>query len=458
MRTSSLRHAVCFLLLLVVFPSVASAQRARLDVKVFARIPERPGLPEGIATGPDGTVYVGTNPGGNAPGAQNGVASKIYAFRPDGTLLRDYEIRGQDVTRAALPAYGLQQLAFDGDGMLYALDKAPARVLRIDPASGKQTTYATFADVPTCTATGGAQPCSQTVEDVPPFPNYPAFAPDGSIIVSDFQQGLLWRVPRGGGAAQVLLTDSRLDNPLGGPNGLQFRADGRTLVVTQSIDLPLGGSSEVGNTRLFETTIDASGATPLREFYASPPGDAGDGLALGRSGDTYLQSFVSNQIIRVAPDGREVERIRTQPDDELQFDSPASSVFVDDRLLVTNQSVNVRNAANFAVLDVLVGEPGLPLFRPKLNTGDPADTGTTAGTAATCKSRRVLRYTLPRGASRATVSEAGKTVRSTRRGRVLRVDLRGRSRASVRLVIRARVADRRYRRVSVVHPCRGRSR
>lgn len=387
----------------------AGSSAAEREISVFARIPESPGLPEGIATGPDGDVFVGTNPGGNTPGQTSGVPSKIYRYTAGGSFVRDYTIQGQETARALLPAYGLQQLAFDGDGMLYALDKAPPRVLKIDPATGRQSTYATFADVKPCAVTGGAQPCSKTVEDAPPFPNYPAFAPDGSMIVSDFQQGLLWRVPKGGGPAKVILTDERLDNPLGGPNGLQFRADGKTLVFTQSLTLPVGNPPSAASTRLFQTTIGSDGsATPARQFYESNPGDGGDGLVLGRSGDTYLNSFTSSAILRIAPNGQQVERIQTRPGvDLIPFDSPASSVFQGNDILVTNQSVFFRTSTNYAVLRVPVGEPGLPLFRPSM-TGAPAPTGS----AATTTTRRTPRLKL-------------RSVRASRSGSVRRVAVRG---------------------------------
>jgi hypothetical protein len=49
---------------------------------------------------------------------------------------------------------------------------------------------------------------------------------------------------------------------------------------------------------------------------------------------------------------------------EVPYDGPASVAFAGERVLVTNQTFPTAHPEHWAVLDVFVGERGLPLFRP----------------------------------------------------------------------------------------------
>lgn len=205
-------------------PAHAGAQ-AKYAVSLFARVPP-PGQPEGIAVSPaDRMVYVGTNP--NSLPTSSQPPSKVFAFARDGALEREWTITGQDKSSGT---YGLYGLAFDGNGILYALDRSPPRVIRLDPHTGAQSDYARFPDVPPC-STGHAGECSETIADQPAFPNYPAFGPDGTLYVTDALQAALWRIPPGGGRPELLLTDPRLDSAVAGPNGLWLSPDARTLTL-----------------------------------------------------------------------------------------------------------------------------------------------------------------------------------------------------------------------------------
>ena len=50
---------------------------------------------------------------------------------------------------------------------------------------------------------------------------------------------------------------------------------------------------------------------------------------------------------------------------------PASAAFLGERVLVTNLALFSRNPDHYAVLDVFAAEPGLPLFRPVIDAGNP---------------------------------------------------------------------------------------
>src|SRR4051794_40186399 len=104
---TALALGVCTLALLAIAltPLVAASTRERLDVRVFARVPS-PGQPEPIAIGPHRRrVYVGTNQQGKG-GAD--APSKVFVFSRRGRLMRDVELRGQELSKD----HGIQGLAF----------------------------------------------------------------------------------------------------------------------------------------------------------------------------------------------------------------------------------------------------------------------------------------------------------------------------------------------------------
>src|SRR5437588_1519829 len=121
----------------------ASAQaRTKWDIRLLAHIGS-PGYPAISLVAPDRTIYVSTF---NNPQGSGTYPSKVFAFDPSGRPLRTYTATGQNPNGAA----GVQVAARDTAGNLYLLDQSPPRVLILDPRTGRQTTYATFKDVPTC--------------------------------------------------------------------------------------------------------------------------------------------------------------------------------------------------------------------------------------------------------------------------------------------------------------------
>ena len=349
-----------------VSPSTGSAReqphRGRFDVRVFARIMS-PGSPEPIATGPDGRVYVGTNQQNTA---NTTVPSKVFVFTPSGKLVRSFTLKGQHLGSA----HGIQGLAFDRDGLLYVLDRAGdfSRIVTIDPVTGRQRNYATFHDVPTCAAARRTSDCSATSSDKPPGPDNLVFAPHGTLYVTDIDQGLIWRVSRGGGKAKVWFTDPRFDSPFG-VNDIEFMADGKTLLFSVTFIAPVAANHGTGG--LFKLPVRADGRPgQMSLFWRTHPGDGPESPAIARSGSVYLALAGADQLVEISPQGHELARIPATPTENMRlpvpFDGPATVVFVGDRLLVTNQSFPVSHPAHWAVFDIFVGEPGLPLYRPHM--------------------------------------------------------------------------------------------
>jgi sugar lactone lactonase YvrE len=237
----------------------------------------------------------------------------------------------------------------------------------LDPATGEQHDYASFRDVPPCSAAPGGD-CSQTVLDGPAGPDYAVFSPGGDLYVTDIDQGLIWRVHKGGGPAEIWLSDPRLES-LFGPNGIQFMADGNTLLFANTASNPNAGNPLTG--RLYTVPVQPDGSPgPLTQVWESRPLDAPDGLAIARSGNVYVALAGSNQIVLLSPEFAELARVPADPAaneaEEVPLDGPGSIVFLDDRLLVSNHSPIRGDPASWAILDVFAGETGLPLHYPRI--------------------------------------------------------------------------------------------
>ena len=340
----------------------ASAQpRPRWDTQLLARI-QAPGYPASAYPHPNGRVYVGTyaNPQGDA------FPSRVFEFDPDsGSLLRSWTLRGQDLAAE----HGVQAATSDAAGRLVLLDRSPPRALILDTRTGEFTRYSTFADLKPCGSGGPAGSCSPTSQDLVPMPNYAAWGPGGELYVSDFQQGVVWRVPPGGGAATVWLADRRLDGQQFGTTGLALAADRRTLIVGQGSSGGLGSVANPSTGKLYKVPVGADGSPgEMTQLWESGPAELPDGFGIARSGRIYVALFNANQIGVVGPDGAEIERFPAgtggQNGSPAPFDSPSSAKFLGTRLMVPNQSYLNGDPQNMTVLDVETGEPGLPEYIP----------------------------------------------------------------------------------------------
>src|SRR5437660_3328800 len=176
-------------------PALAeAAPRPIGDTRVFATIPY-PGHPGGLAVSGQ-TLYVHTAaPGSDRPfDGQDEIFS--YDLRTGGQT--NQKPNPIDVSRVApVPQnMGLAGLVLDAAGRLYAADMN-GRVVRMNPRTGAQDTYAT---IPTSTYTAYTS-----------MPVFMAFGRDGSLYVGEGGgQPMIWRVPAGGGQAQPWFVDPRL--------------------------------------------------------------------------------------------------------------------------------------------------------------------------------------------------------------------------------------------------------
>lgn len=336
----------------------ASSERPRWDTRVFSRVPN-PGYPAFVYAHPGGLVYTGTyhNPRGDS------VRSRVFEWTGDGTLQRSWTVPGQDLDEA----HGVQVATSDARGRLVLLERSTSRALLLDRRTGRFTRYASFPDLPVCLP-GQAKGCSPNLVDKPAVPNFAAWGPDGELYVTDYGQAVVWRVPPGGGKARVWLADRRLDGVELGTTGLLLAPNRRALLVAQQTSAGLAeGNPATG--KLYRIPIRNARPGPVRLLWESLPGDLPDGFGIGRSGRIYLANAgLSAQLVVLSPEGEELERFPEAPltganGSDVPFDTPSSASFVGRRVLVANQSF-LGTGENHAVLDVAVGERGMPVFIP----------------------------------------------------------------------------------------------
>ena len=213
-----------------------------LPVSAFTTLADGLDHPEGVACGPHGEIYAG------------GEAGQLYAVDSDGNVRQMTSTGGF-----------LLGLCLDADGNVYACDNGRHEVVRIAP-DGSVRTW----------STGTRDRRMRT-------PNYPVFAPDGSLYVTDSgrwnaDDGCLFRIARDGATSLVSDTLTAF------PNGLAIDPNGRFLYVVLSqlpgvVRLPLGGGEP-------ERVVDL-------------PGNVPDGLAFDERGDLYIACYTPSVIYRL---------------------------------------------------------------------------------------------------------------------------------------------------------------
>lgn len=339
---------------LVMFAFVVAgfvAARSFGDAEVIGFV-SSPGWPENGAV--DGaTIYVGT------PGTPNAAsivtASKLRRYNlTTGALLAEWPIAGENLTAP----HGLFGIALDAVGRVYMCEQQ-GQILRIDPTTGVQTTYATLPDLHPCSATPA--PCSPTATDQGAFPDDLVFDAVGNMYVTDIFQATIWKIAPGGGAPSIWYQDARFDGA-SGANGIRFDPSRSVLYFTLSAPAStlLSGVYKIN-------AVSAPTAADLSLVRAYVPGP--DGLSVGASGKLYVALPFTNALVVVDPaTGNETARILGPAHTGLTvvpFDTPTSATFRGTSVIVTNNSI-AGNPATTALFDVYVGEKGDPLEYPTI--------------------------------------------------------------------------------------------
>lgn len=315
----------------------ATAVDGTWTTTVFAPVAE-PGFPAYVLAHRNGRVYAGSyhDPAGA------GVPSKVFEWSADGRLLRSWTVPDQRLDAE----HGVQVAAQTRRGRLVVLETSTSTVRTLSPRTGRWRTVATLP---------GATP------------NYATWGPHAALYVTDYAQGVIWKVSKTG-RARPWFRSPALDGVAGfGTTGIAFRKRTGDLLITQqtSPDTPLQG-------HLYRLPIQPDGsAGTLRTLWTSQPGDLPDGFGIGRSGHVYVAlAGLQAQLVELDASGAEVDRFPDLPvtggnGSPVPFDTPCSATFLGTRVLVANQSAVAGDASHQAILAVEVGETGVPPYLPR---------------------------------------------------------------------------------------------
>lgn len=316
--------------------------RPRWDTRVLASVPP-PGFPAYAHVHPNGRVYAAnyTDLTGDT------MPARVFEWTATGTLLRSWTPPGQDLS---VPR-GVQVATSDARGRLVLLDKSRARVMTLDTRTGEFRTHATIPSVGGRTA----------------IPNYAAWGPDGALHVSDYGQPVIWRIPPGGGLPEEWFRSPRLSGLEFGTTGLVYRPDQRAFLVTQ---MTTDALTDLKRGHLYRLDVGADGGPGrLVTLWRSRTMELPDGFGVAASGAIYVALLGTNQLVRLSPDGAELERFPALPltgdnGSAVPFDGPSNATFLGTSVLVANQSPVLGNRAHHVILDVETGEqaaaPHLP--------------------------------------------------------------------------------------------------
>jgi len=359
-RRVAVAAALVALLAGAAIPAAGAGQRPKWNTLLLALVPP-PGFPARAYAAPNGRIYEGTydNPSGSS------VPSRVFEYTRHGALLRSWTVPGQDLGTD----HGVQVATSDARGRLVLLDRSPARALLLNTRTGRFRRYARFGDLQPCAPGQSGPHCSPTATDQPPVPNYAAWGRDGSLYVTDYLQGVIWRVRPGGGKARIWLADPRLDGGMFGTTGIVSARHHRGLLFAQQSSAG-GGDGDPTTGKLYSVRIRRHHrAGKIRQLWESGPADGPDGFALARSRHVYIALAGSNQIVEVSRGGSEIARFPTVPGlgqngSSVPFDTPSSVMFAGQSLIVANQAFFSGDPTHQAILDVRAGERGLPEFIP----------------------------------------------------------------------------------------------
>ena len=261
--------------------------------------------PEGVALGPDGMLYAG------------GEAGQLYQIDPEGGAVQQI---------AASEGGYMLGLCLDAAGSVFVCDAGRGAGLRLDRSGALE---------PWCESADGQRLVC---------PNWPAFAPDGSLYVSDsgpedpsVAAGRLVRVPVGGGDAEVLELP-----PLYFPNGLAVGAGGE-LVFLESFTHPR--LSEVRGSEL-HVLADLTGTVP-------------DGVAFTADGGYVVSCYYPYHVYYVPPGGGAAELLLHDVTGT-QFPMPTNVCFFGENL----SRLAVASLGGYALSAVDIGHAGMALHYP----------------------------------------------------------------------------------------------
>jgi len=260
----------CSAALLLLAATAPACAWVRNQAEIAAVLPEGATGPEGMTVGPDGNIYA-TTLGFSATGPV-GHHGHLYAFSPDGTLLRDLTI---DASTPQLLGIAFHPMTH----ALLVIDSGAGVVRQVGLEHGGSKVF--------MTVTG------------PSLLNGMTFDAAGNVYVTDSAQGIIWTVGPNGGAASVWLSDPLLTTtgtPSFGANGIVFSHDYSKAYITNT-----------GNRTILSVPVSAGQAGKPSVFVNSVNGP--DGIVLDKSGNLWVCANQNDEIVVIDPTGKAIARL-----------------------------------------------------------------------------------------------------------------------------------------------------
>lgn len=265
--------------------------------------------PEGVTTGPDGTVWAG------------GELGQVYRIDPSTRS-------AAEVARGGTLALGI---VIDGHGSAYTCNPY-TRSVEVFAHDGSQRTYSRW-------------PEGQEIVGC----NHLVFDARGALYVSDsghdaVDDGRIYRIAPGG-EAEVWCDELRT-----APNGVALSPDGRYLYVAMSF--------RPG--RICRVAILDDGTAGAAEDYALLDGLVPDGLAFAGNGDLYVATYRPDAVVILRAGTRELEVLAHDPAGQV-LASPTNVAFA---MHESAPCLMVANIGRWHLSRIPVETPGAPLHHP----------------------------------------------------------------------------------------------
>lgn len=303
----------CFALL-----PLQAAAWDRGEVERFATLPAGNANPEGITADRLGNIYVTTF----NPTAPAGTLGQLIVFDRHGRLVRQVGVQGSSPALLGLDFHPIT-------GALLVLDFGAGKVLKVNPVNGHSDVFATV------TNPGGSGLNALT------------FDKQGNVYISDSFQGIIWKTGQNGGAATAWVTDAATLTTPGippfGANGVGFNKAETILYVANT------GSDTV-------VQIPVSNGVPGTPTVLTNSINGADGLILDDDDNIWVAANQADEIVVIDKTGKVIAKLgdfdgvdRHGAPVGLLF--PASPVFSEGWLYVTNLSLDLRNVGGPQTVD-----------------------------------------------------------------------------------------------------------
>ena len=330
-------------------------------VGLLTKLTERGAQPGHMQAVSDGSIFVSTV-SHEATHMDGDSGNIILRVAPDGEIVDEIQVLndGSD-SRGSILGIAVY------DQHLYATIRGPYSTVKINPATYEQEVFATYPTLPLCDATqlasngtnGEYAECAATTTAYGQIPQGMVFLPDGSLLQTDEGQAVVWRVPAGGGEAEVWYSDIRFDGFFGLID-IEASDDGKTIWLL--LDFPTNPSAA----GLWQLTVDDTGkpAAAATQLWVAPSNDAPFGLELTVDGEFYISNTLGNQVVKLAADGSEISRFPNAVDNsnaENEIDGLAGIQLIGNRLIYGSQSFATSNRDLWALYGSEVEDMGRPL-------------------------------------------------------------------------------------------------